>query len=190
LRDQIEESRARGAEVVIIGNGAPNFAVAFREDFELDCPLLVDPELRAYRAAGLRRGRVELLSPRLPINALRALRSGSRQTGVQGDPWQLGGVFVIRPGGELTYRYASREAGDHPPVDEILAALEEGVDSIPEVAAAPLVQVRLGRALSRIVDPFIVSSFDRTGFRIHSLSFRPEDLDVDLSAGLPNGSMS
>jgi len=35
--------------------------------------------------------------------------------------------------------------------------------------------------LSRIVDPFIVSSFDRTGFRIHSLTFRPEDLDVDLS---------
>jgi NAD(P)-dependent dehydrogenase (short-subunit alcohol dehydrogenase family) len=35
--------------------------------------------------------------------------------------------------------------------------------------------------LSRVVDPFIVSSFDRTGFRIHSLTFRPEDLDVDLS---------
>jgi NAD(P)-dependent dehydrogenase (short-subunit alcohol dehydrogenase family) len=35
--------------------------------------------------------------------------------------------------------------------------------------------------LSRVVDPFVVSSFDRTGFRIHSLSFRPDDLDVDLS---------
>jgi NAD(P)-dependent dehydrogenase (short-subunit alcohol dehydrogenase family) len=35
--------------------------------------------------------------------------------------------------------------------------------------------------LSRVVDPFIVPSFDRTGFRIHRLTFRPEDLDVDLS---------
>jgi NAD(P)-dependent dehydrogenase (short-subunit alcohol dehydrogenase family) len=35
--------------------------------------------------------------------------------------------------------------------------------------------------LSRVVDPFIVSSFDRTGFRIHSLTFRADDLDVDLS---------
>jgi NAD(P)-dependent dehydrogenase (short-subunit alcohol dehydrogenase family) len=182
LRDQIDEIRARGAELVIVGNGAPNFAVAFREDFELDCPLLVDPELRAYRAAGLRRGRVELLSPRLPLNALRALRSGSRQTGVQGDPWQLGGVFVIRPGGDLTYRYVSREAGDHAPVDEILAALEQEVEPIRELSAAPRAQVWLGRALSRIVDPFIVSSFDRTGFRIHSLTFRAEDLDVDLSS--------
>ena len=181
MRDQIDEIRARGAELVIIGNGAPNFAAAFREDFELDCPLLVDPELRAYRAAGLRRGRVELLSPRLPLNVLRALRSGSRQSGVQGDPWQLGGVFVIQPGGDLTYRYESREAGDHPPVEEILEALGEDVEPIPEVSAPPRARVWLGRTLSRLVDPFIVSSFDRTGFRIHSLSFRAEDLDVDLA---------
>ena len=45
-------------------------------------PLLVDPELRAYRAAGLRRGRVEALSPRLPLNAIRALRSGSASSPV------------------------------------------------------------------------------------------------------------
>jgi NAD(P)-dependent dehydrogenase (short-subunit alcohol dehydrogenase family) len=181
LRDRIDEIRARGAELVVIGNGAPNFASAFREDFELDCPLLVDPGLRAYRAAGLRRGRVELLSPRLPLHALRALRSGSRQTGVQGDPWQLGGVFVIRPGGDLTYRYLSREAGDHPRVEEILAALEEGVEAIQETSDTPRAERWLGQVLSRVVDPFIVPSFDRTGFRIHSLTFRAEDLDVDLS---------
>jgi NAD(P)-dependent dehydrogenase (short-subunit alcohol dehydrogenase family) len=181
LRDQIDEIRALGSELVIVGNGSQNFAAAFREDFELDCPILVDPDLRAYRAAGLRRGRVELLSPRLPLNALRALRSGSRQTGVQGDPWQLGGVFVIRPGGHMTYRYVSREAGDHPPVEEILSALEKGAEPIQEVSPSSSAQVWLGRALSRVVDPFIVSSFDRTGFRIHSLAFRGEDLDVDLS---------
>ena len=173
--------RARGAELVIVGNGAPNFAEAFREDFGLDCPLLVDPELRAYRAAGLRRGRVELLSPRVPLNALRALRAGSRQTSVEGDPWQLGGVFVLRPGGELTYQYVSGEAGDHPPVEEILAALEEDAETISGGSATPRAQVWIGQALSRLVDPFIVSSFDRTGFRIHSLSFQAEDLEVDLS---------
>ena len=182
MRDQVDEIRARGAELVIVGNGAQNFAAAFREDFELDCPILVDPDLRAYRAAGLRRGRVELLSPRLPLNALRALSSGSRQAGVQGDPWQLGGVFVIRPGGDLTYRYVSREAGDHPPVADILAGLAEEAEPIPELSAAPRAEVWLGQVLSRVVDPSIVSSFDRTGFRIHSLTFRPEDLDVDLSA--------
>ena len=42
-------------------------------------------------------------------------------------------------------------------------------------------QYWLGRTLGRLVDPFVVSSFDRTGFRIHSLTFREGDLDVDLS---------
>ncbi len=125
MRDRIDEIRARGAELALVGNGAENFAAAFREEFDLDGPLLVDPELRAYRAAGLRRGRVEALSPRLPIHAFRALRAGWRQWSVQGDPWQLGGVFVIQPGGELSYRYVSREAGDHAPAEEILDALPE-----------------------------------------------------------------
>jgi NAD(P)-dependent dehydrogenase (short-subunit alcohol dehydrogenase family) len=181
LRDRIDEIRDRGAELVIVGNGAQNFAAAFREDYRLDCPLLVDPELRAYRAAGLRRGRVEALSPRLPWNAIRALRGGSRQGAVEGDVWQLGGVFVIRRGGELAYRYVSREAGDHPPVDDILAALADDSEKVDEHISVSAVQLWLGRALSYAVDPFIVSSFDRTGFRIHSLTFQPDDLDVDLS---------
>jgi NAD(P)-dependent dehydrogenase (short-subunit alcohol dehydrogenase family) len=118
----------------------------------------------------------------MPLNALRALRSGSRQTGVEGDPWQLGGVFVLRPGGELAYRYVSAEAGDHPPLDDVLAALDDQNEStVAEQVETPAVQRLAGRALSRLVDPLIVPSFDRTGFRIHSLAFEPDDLEVDLS---------
>jgi NAD(P)-dependent dehydrogenase (short-subunit alcohol dehydrogenase family) len=175
------EIRERGAELVIVGNGASSFAKAFREDFELDGPLLVDPELRSYRAAGLRRGRVEALSPRLPCNAVRALRGGLSQGAVEGDLWQLGGVFVIRRDGELAYRYVSREAGDHPPIDDILEALSEGAPPIAEHSESGPVPPWLGRNLGRLVDPTIVFSFDRNGFRIHSLGFDPEDLDVDLS---------
>jgi NAD(P)-dependent dehydrogenase (short-subunit alcohol dehydrogenase family) len=181
LRDAQQEIRARGAELAIVGNGAANFAKAFREDFALTGPLLVDPELRAYRAAGLRRGRVELLSPRLPRHALRALRAGARQTGVQGDPWQLGGVFVIRPDGTLAFRHLSREAGDHPAVSDVLAAISPDAPALDERESASRAQAWLGHALGRVVDPLIVPSFDRTGFRIHALRFDPADLDVDLS---------
>ncbi len=146
LRDRSDEIRDKGAELVIVGNGSAHFASAFREEFELDGPILLDTELTAYRAAGLRRGRVEFFSPRLPLNAFRALLKGSRQTGIQGDPWQLGGVFVIRPGGELTYRYVSREAGDHPPIDEVLGALNEDAEP-PEGVGC---QNRLGRSLAHI----------------------------------------
>ena len=36
--DRIGEIRSRGADLVMVGNGAPHFAVAFREDFNLDGP--------------------------------------------------------------------------------------------------------------------------------------------------------
>jgi NAD(P)-dependent dehydrogenase (short-subunit alcohol dehydrogenase family) len=180
LRDAQDEIRERGAELVIVGNGATHFAKAFREDFALDGPLIIDPELRAYRAAGLRRGRVEALSPRVPWNALRALRNGARQHAVQGDPWQLGGVFVIRPDGALAFQHRSREAGDHPPVAEVLAALPPTAPSIEESVSTSRARVWLGGALGTLVDPFIVGSFDRIGFEIHALRFDPNDLDVDL----------
>jgi NAD(P)-dependent dehydrogenase (short-subunit alcohol dehydrogenase family) len=37
------------------------------------------------------------------------------------------------------------------------------------------------RTVSTILDPGIVFSYDRTGFLLHSQSFNPADLDVDLS---------
>ncbi len=181
MRDRQPEIRSLGAELAIVGNGAPNFAKAFREDFDLDGPLLVDPELRAYRAAGLRRGRVEILSPRVGLNAVRAISKGFMQTGVQGDPWQLGGVFVIRPDGSLTFRHESAEAGDHPLPTEIVAALDRDAPVIEESSAPPAWQRALGRGLSALVDPTVALSFDRSGFAIHSLAFDPRDLDVDLS---------
>ena len=69
MRDHIDTIRGLGAELVIVGNGRPEFARGFRDDLELDVPILVDPDLVSYRAAGLRRGRTELLAPRLWSNA-------------------------------------------------------------------------------------------------------------------------
>ena len=39
------------------------------------------------------------------------------------DAMQLGGVYVVGRSGEVLYRYASEAAGDHPPVEAMLAAL-------------------------------------------------------------------
>ena len=142
----------------------------------------MDPELVAYRAAGLRRGRVEALSPRMPLNALRALRSGHRQGKIQGDPWQLGGVFVIRPPGEVTFEHVSQVAGDHPEIDDVLDGLSDDAAAVSEEVEGPgLVATGVSRALSLFADPTIVMSFSRPGFRLHALRFDPRDLDVDLT---------
>jgi len=176
--DRIE---SLGARLVFIGNGAPSFARGFREQLGIDGLLLVDEQMRAYRAAGLRRDPVGALSPRTVPAALRAWRSGARQQGVQGDPWQLGGVFVIHPKDSLRLVRRSANAGDHPDPAEILAALDPAAPEVHAHEGPSPVRAALARALSLAVDPTIVLSFDRIGFWIHRLGFDPRDLDSDLS---------
>jgi hypothetical protein len=119
-----QEIRQRGAGLAIIGNGAPRFARAFREHLGLEVPLYTDPSLVTYRALAFRRGLVRtLLNIRTWAHAARALAGGFFQGRTRGAPFQLGGVVVVRPDGAVAYRYASAEAGDHPPIADVLAAL-------------------------------------------------------------------
>ena len=119
----------RGAEIIMIGNGAPNFAKAFQEDFSITTPMYVDPSLESYRALGMRRGLLAtLFSGKVLVHGARALRGGFRQGITRGDHWQLGGVLVVRPDGAVLYRHLSETAGDHPPLSDIIAAL--GTDSL------------------------------------------------------------
>jgi dehydrogenase/reductase SDR family protein 12 len=182
LRDSVEEIRNLGADLWIVGNGSAEFARTFREDLGIDATILVDAELRSYRAAGLRRGRVEILSPRMPLHAIRAFRDGHRQTGVQGDAWQLGGAFIIATDGRLLFHHESREAGDHPTPSEILSALRRNRQVEEQLPAEPsALQRTIGELAGSLLDPTIVFSFDRSGFLARSLAFSPGDLDVDMS---------
>ena len=123
LRRETEAIHAKGAELVVVGNGSVAFARDFAHEAGLATPLYTDPSGAAYRALGLRRGAAAALNPRVLANAWRALRGGFYQTSVRGDPLQLGGVLVVLRGGRIAYRYGSRAAGDHPPLREVLAAL-------------------------------------------------------------------
>jgi len=120
----VEDIRSLGAELVVVGNGRPEHAQAFKEEQHITFPLLVDPAMEAYRAAGLKRGIKDAVNLRTAKNVLRAFRKGFRQTSVQGDPWQLGGAFVIDPKGRVFLNHVSREAGDHPDPEDILAAIK------------------------------------------------------------------
>jgi peroxiredoxin len=124
LRASIDRIHDLGAELVVIGNGTPEQARTFREEQRLDTPLYTDPERNAYRALEMRHGRKTVTHPRVMLHAIKALLQGFRQTSVAGDPLQQGGVLVIEPGGVERYRYISREAGDHPSPDAILASLQ------------------------------------------------------------------
>ena len=125
MRDALPEIRRRGAELIIVGNGRPEHAIDFRDSEHVESPLYVDPELRAYAAAGLKRGLRSSLSVGVLLRGLRAFGEGKRQGATMGDPWQQGGVFIIRPGNLVDFSYISAEAGDHPSVEAILSALDK-----------------------------------------------------------------
>ena len=116
--------RAKGAELVFVGNGNRYFAQGFREELGLEAPLYVDTRRHAYRALEMKRGVFRtLFSPTAWKHMRRAFRSGFRQGRTRGDAWQLGGVLVVRPGGYVDFVHRSESAGDHPDVAAVLSAL-------------------------------------------------------------------
>jgi peroxiredoxin len=114
---------ALGVDLVVIGNGSPRSIPAFREGTGWSGPLYSDPELEAYRAAGMKHGL--FAGFKLVSNAVRAFRAGLKQGKVDGDPFQQGGAILVTPAGEVAYAYISATGGDHPPLDELLAACEK-----------------------------------------------------------------
>jgi hypothetical protein len=126
LQREAEAFRAGGAEVVLIGNGKPPDAKAFAKSLALTIPVFVDPSRTTYEALLFTRGGL-LTTLRLPAFAhlVRALSGGFWQGWTKGDPWQLGGILVVKADGECAYRYASREPGDHPPLSDVRVFLGE-----------------------------------------------------------------
>lgn len=125
LHREYPRIRRAGAELALVGNGTRHFARAFRDEQRITCPVYVDTERRAYAALGMKRGMGPLDALRTLKHAARARRAGFRQSEVQGDAWQLGGVLVVQPGGDVVYRHLSGTAGDHPEVEDVLAAVEK-----------------------------------------------------------------
>jgi hypothetical protein len=123
VRRETPAIHAKGAELVVVGNGNRHSARAFKEETGLETPLYVDTARASYRALGMRRSPARFLWPSALGNVWRAYREGFRQKWIQGDPWQLGGVLVVTTEGRVAYRYVSQVPGDHPPMAEVLAAL-------------------------------------------------------------------
>lgn len=126
--DALQKARERlerdGARVVVIGQGSPEDAREFRDANGVTLPLYVDPSRASYCAVGLKRGFWSTLGPGAVARAVSALTSGYRQRRSSGDVLQQGGVVVMGPGGREFYRYASREAGDHPSIGKLQRVLD------------------------------------------------------------------
>lgn len=123
MRHKEAKIQEAGGRLVVIGNGTPNFMAGFRERVGFAGELYTDPDREAYRALGLRRDLRATLNLSTIRRAYKSFRQGNRQVGTQGDPWQQGGVFVVKSDSEIAFAYASEFAGDHPPIENVLEAL-------------------------------------------------------------------
>ena len=117
------EIRARGAQVVVIGNGSVEALDDFAEPYPETMMFLTDPQKQAYRALSLLNGLGGMKAFAMIGSGFRAFRAGHRQTKTKGDPLQQGGVFVVGQGGTVLYEQRSKTAGDHADVSEILESL-------------------------------------------------------------------
>lgn len=121
------EIRDRGAELVVVGNGTVEQAREFARRKSLPVPgvwLASDGARAAYDAAGMKESWARTFTHPGAVGAyVRARRRGHRVTGVFGKVSQLGGVLVTRPPAHLAYVFRSRFAGDHPDLDQVLAAI-------------------------------------------------------------------
>lgn len=123
LHRDVERIHGAGAELVVIGNGAPHFIAGFREVTGYSGALYTDPSLKVYEAAHLERGLLKVLNPGALFSTIGSLARGNKQGRPQGDQLQQGGVLVVASGGELLWQHTSKHPGDNASVEEIVGAL-------------------------------------------------------------------
>ena len=127
-----EEFEQAGVELVVIGQGEPEDAARFRRTQRVeDLPMLTDRTRESYRAAGTKVATFsELVGPRVIGRGVRATVATRRHQGkIVGHPAQLGGVMIVKPGGEIAYSHLSSDASDYPDNAEVLEAARAAVDA-------------------------------------------------------------
>jgi peroxiredoxin len=121
LHNERESFSEAGFNLVLVGLGTKEKAEQFREKFSLSFPIICDPERELYRQYGLKDGSVtDVASPSVLLKGLRAMSLGYRPGIPGGNVMQLPGVFLIDTKGNIRYSYFSRDASDHPPVEDLL----------------------------------------------------------------------
>jgi len=124
LREHGHEFKEKGANLVAVGLGDPNYARIFREETGIKFPLMVDEQRRAYRAVGLRKANLLHLFRGDNAQARRRARTAGHQQQHAGrNPFQLGGSFVFAPGDVDRYAHISQTFGDNAATQDLLAAI-------------------------------------------------------------------
>jgi peroxiredoxin len=126
LRHRYEEFRAAGAEVAVVSFAQSKALLPYARDLRLPFPLLSDTERGAYKAYGLLRGSFwSIFGPKTVWEYVKLISHGRLFRGIQADPFQLGGDFVIDGPGIVRFAYRSEEPTDRASADRLLQAVRD-----------------------------------------------------------------
>lgn len=124
MRRSYDNFRRADAEVVLVSFAQGEPLRAFAKELDLPFPVLSDPQRQAYRAYGLRKGGLwAVFGPKIVGAYLGLLLRGRRFRGIQGDPFQLGGDFIIDAEGIIRFAHRSADPVDRPSPEQLLQAV-------------------------------------------------------------------
>ncbi len=124
-----------GAQCIIIGQGEPEHAAWYAEKFHIPCPILCDPEERAYRAYGLLEMDPWLLlgEPKPGPEYFRDIMQKHRAKGlpVADNPFLLPGEFVVNRAGRLVLAYRYQYCDNYPDPATLTDSIKEAMAGAP-----------------------------------------------------------
>ncbi len=98
----------------------------YARDLRIPFPLLSDPERAAYKAYGLRKGGLwSIFGPKTVWEYVKLIARGRLFRGIQADPFQLGGDFVIDGQGIVRFAHRGEDPADRPALDRLLQAVRQ-----------------------------------------------------------------
>ncbi|KFK36612.1 hypothetical protein AALP_AA4G146300 [Arabis alpina] len=122
---------ASGVALVLIGPGSIEQANTFVEQTKFEGEVYADPDHASYEALKFASGVSVTFTPKAALKIIESYMEGYRQDWklsfmkdtVERGGWQQGGVLVAGPGKDnISYIRKDKEAGDDPPIEEILKA--------------------------------------------------------------------
>ena len=130
MRQQYDQIRQLGGEVLVVSFAQPALLALYEREQSLPFPVVTDPMRTAYQAFGLERTTWrEMLRGGVLWRYLRLmLRGWSLKPVNRGeDVLQLGGDFVLDSCRRLVYAHRSAEPTDRPAVAGLLKAIANAV---------------------------------------------------------------
>ena len=124
-REQVARLRLQtGLNVVFVGMGTVDETAEFKRAMRSPHPFIADPNRELYGAFGLGNGTgKQVFNLSVFTRGFGATLRGHFVGSPIGDPWQMPGVFLIEPSGEVSWEYRSVDIADNVSEGEVLSRL-------------------------------------------------------------------